>query len=66
VLKKVHETDVLRSLPVMMLTSSKEERDVVRSHQLGVNAYVVKPVEFRDFMEAIADLGMFWACSGQC
>jgi CheY-like chemotaxis protein len=61
VLKEIRESEELRSLPVVMLTSSKEEQDVVRSYQLGVNAYVVKPVEFRDFMKAIADLGMFWA-----
>lgn len=51
----------LRSVPVVMLTSSHEETDVLRSYQLGVNAYVVKPVEFKQFVEAIADLGIFWA-----
>lgn len=51
----------LRSIPVVMLTSSQEENDVVRSYQLGVNAYVVKPVEFKQFLSAISDLGMFWA-----
>ena len=44
-----------------MLTSSKEERDLVRSYELGVNAFVVKPVEFKAFFEAIQDLGVFWA-----
>ena len=44
-----------------MLTSSREERDLVQSYQLGVNAFVVKPVEFKEFFEAIQDLGVFWA-----
>jgi CheY-like chemotaxis protein len=61
VLKTVRSTDALRSLPVVMLTSSHEERDLLRSYELGVNAYVVKPVEFKHFVSAIADLGVFWA-----
>ncbi|MBW8778427.1 MAG: response regulator [Burkholderiales bacterium] len=61
VLQIVRETPELRSLPVVMLTSSHEEGDVVKSYALGVNAYVVKPVEFKAFVTAIADLGIFWA-----
>jgi len=61
VLQKVRSTSYLRSMPVVMLTSSQEESDVVRSYELGVNAYVVKPVEFKQFVGAIADLGVFWA-----
>jgi len=61
VLQKVRSTPNLRSMPVVMLTSSQEESDVVRSYELGVNAYVVKPVEFKQFVTAIADLGIFWA-----
>jgi CheY-like chemotaxis protein len=61
VLQTVRSTEGLRSIPVVMLTSSHEESDVLRSYQLGVNAYVVKPVEFKQFVEAIADLGIFWA-----
>jgi CheY-like chemotaxis protein len=61
VLKAVRETTELRSLPIVMLTSSHEEGDVVKSYELGVNAYVVKPVEFKAFVSAIADLGVFWA-----
>jgi len=61
VLKEIRHTDKLKSIPVCMLTSSKEEQDVVRSYELGVNAYVVKPVDFSEFLRAIADLGMFWA-----
>jgi DNA-binding response OmpR family regulator len=48
-------------IPVVMLTSSREEGDLIASYQLGVNAYVVKPVEFSDFMLAVGQLGGFWA-----
>ena len=51
----------LKVLPVVMLTSSREEVDLVRSYQLGINAYVVKPVGFQQFVEAIKQVGMFWA-----
>ncbi|WP_048440619.1 response regulator [Caenimonas sp. SL110] len=61
VLQTVRATPSLRSVPVVMLTSSHEESDVVQSYELGVNAYVVKPVEFKQFVAAIADLGIFWA-----
>jgi CheY-like chemotaxis protein len=61
VLKEIRSTPNLKSLPVVMLTSSKEEQDLVRSYELGVNAYVVKPVDFSEFLRAIADLGIFWA-----
>ncbi|MCQ4317698.1 response regulator [Stutzerimonas zhaodongensis] len=61
VLKTVRETTELRSIPVVMLTSSREEPDLMKAYELGVNAYVVKPVEFRDFVTAISDLGIFWA-----
>jgi len=50
-----------RQVPVVMLTSSREETDLMRSYELGVNAFVVKPVGFREFFEAIQDLGVFWA-----
>ncbi|CAH2795542.1 MAG: response regulator [uncultured Paraburkholderia sp.] len=61
VLKAVRGNDKLKRIPVVMLTSSREETDLLRSYDLGVNAYVVKPVAFDDFMAAINDLGMFWA-----
>ncbi len=61
VLQAVRASETLRSIPVVMLTSSLEEADVTRSYALGVNAYVVKPVEFKQFIGAIAELGMFWA-----
>jgi len=60
VLKAVREDAAVQSVPVVMLTSSREEQDLLRSYRLGVNAYVVKPVEFSSFVEAIADLGVFW------
>lgn len=61
VLKIVRESAELRSIPVVMLTSSREEPDLQRAYELGVNAYVVKPVEFKEFVAAISDLGVFWA-----
>lgn len=61
VLKAVRESAELRSIPIVMLTSSREEPDLQRAYELGVNAYVVKPVEFRDFVAAISELGIFWA-----
>jgi len=61
VLAKIKADALRRQIPVVMLTSSREERDVVRSYELGVNAFVVKPVDFTEFFKAIQDLGMFWA-----
>ena len=61
VLKAVKEDEGLRAVPVVMLTASREEQDLVRSYALGANAFVVKPVAFKDFLEAIQDLGVFWA-----
>ena len=61
VLAQVKGDPVLRAMPIVMLTSSREESDLVRSYQLGVNAFVVKPVDFKEFFEAIRDLGVFWA-----
>jgi len=56
------KTDVqLKMIPVVVLTSSREERDMVASYQLGVNAYVVKPVDFHEFVNAVKELGIFWA-----
>lgn len=60
VLERVKTDPHLKSVPVVMLTSSREERDLVLSYQLGVNAFVVKPVDFGEFLQAIQELGMFW------
>jgi CheY-like chemotaxis protein len=65
VLRKMRADVNLRAVPVVMLTSSNEERDIVESYKLGVNAYVVKPVAFEDFMAAIKNLGLFWAVVNQ-
>ena len=61
VLKAIRGDDKLKTLPVVMLTSSREEQDMVRSYALGVNAYVVKPVDFKEFIEAVKQVGVFWA-----
>jgi CheY-like chemotaxis protein len=61
VLKQVKSDGELRVIPVVVLTSSKEEKDMVASYKLGVNAYVVKPVDFHEFVNAIKELGVFWA-----
>jgi len=61
VLRTIRTEGPLKSLPVVMLTSSREEQDLVRSYEFGVNAYVVKPVDFPEFVRAIGDLGVFWA-----
>jgi len=61
VLEQIRSDEKLRMIPVVVLTSSHEERDMVASYRLGVNAYVVKPVDFHEFVNAIRELGIFWA-----
>jgi CheY-like chemotaxis protein len=61
VLRQIKADKNLRMIPVVVLSSSAEERDVIESYQLGVNAYVVKPVDIQQFIEAIRKLGLFWA-----
>jgi len=65
VLKQIKSDDKLKLIPVVVLTSSREERDMVASYRLGVNAYVVKPVDFHEFVNAIKELGIFWAVINQ-
>ena len=65
VLKEIKSDAKLRLIPVVVLTSSKEEKDMVTSYKLGVNAYVVKPVDFHEFVNAIKELGVFWALINQ-
>jgi len=61
VLRQIRGDPELRLIPIVILTSSREEQDLVESYNLGVNAYVVKPVDFGDFMDAVRQLGGFWA-----
>jgi Response regulators consisting of a CheY-like receiver domain and a winged-helix DNA-binding domain len=61
VLQQIKSDEKLRMIPVVVLTSSHEEKDMVASYKLGVNAYVVKPVDFHEFVNAIKELGIFWA-----
>src|SRR5215470_5764925 len=61
VLETIKADENLKMIPVVVLTSSREEQDMVRSYKLGVNAYVVKPVDFHEFVNAIKELGVFWA-----
>ncbi|WP_435008180.1 response regulator [Tundrisphaera lichenicola] len=61
VLEQIKGDPNLQSIPVVILTSSREEKDLLRGYKLGVNAYVVKPVSFKEFIEAIQELGVFWA-----
>jgi CheY-like chemotaxis protein len=61
VLRQIKSDEQMKVLPVVMLTSSREEQDLIRSYQLGANAYVVKPIDFHQVVEAIKQLGLFWA-----
>jgi CheY-like chemotaxis protein len=61
VLQQIKSDEKLKMIPVVVLTSSHEERDMVTSYKLGVNAYVVKPVDFHEFVNAVKELGVFWA-----
>lgn len=61
VLERIKGDPTQRQIPIVMLTASREESDLIRSYELGVNAFVVKPVDFQSFLRAIQDIGMFWA-----
>ncbi len=61
VLRLIKSDGQLKTIPVVLLTSSADERDMLKSYQLGANAYVVKPVDFEQFVEAVKELGLFWA-----
>jgi CheY-like chemotaxis protein len=65
VLRTLKEDRRFKVVPIVMMTSSREEQDVVRSYQLGVNAYVVKPLNFHDFIEAVKAVGVFWAVTNE-
>lgn len=61
VLRQIRSDENLRTIPVVVLTSSREERDLVETYKLGVNGYVIKPVDFHEFHDAVRQLGVFWA-----
>ncbi len=65
VLRKIKSDDHKKMIPVVMLTSSKEDRDIVEAYKLGVNAYIVKPVDFNKFIDVVSELGLFWIVSNQ-
>jgi len=65
VLRQIKNDAQARHVPVVVLTSSKEERDVVESYRLGVNSYIVKPVDFTQFTDAVRQLGLYWILLNQ-
>ena len=65
VLRQLKSHDTSKAIPVVIMTSSKEEQDVIRSYQLGVNSYVVKPVDFEGFAKAVSELGLYWLLTNQ-
>lgn len=65
VLRKIKSDPYRKIIPVVVLTSSKEERDIIESYKLGVNAYIVKPVEFDKFVKAVSEIGFFWLLLNQ-
>jgi CheY-like chemotaxis protein len=65
VLRAIKEDEEMRTIPVVVLTSSKEERDIHDSYRLGVNSYIVKPVDFEKFVQAISELGLYWISLNQ-
>lgn len=65
VLRKIKADEQTKIIPVVVLTSSKEEKDIVESYKLGVNAYIVKPVDFDKFVKAVSEIGFFWLLLNQ-
>lgn len=65
VLTHLKSDTVMKVIPIVILTSSREEQDILKSYNLGANAYVVKPVDFHDFVDAIKEVGLFWAVVNQ-
>jgi two-component system response regulator len=65
VLRQIKSNDVTKAIPVVIMTSSKEEQDIITSYNLGVNSYVVKPVDFEGFAKAVSELGFYWLITNQ-
>jgi len=65
VLKRIKENDLTKKIPVVVLTSSKEDPDIEKCYLLGVNSYIVKPVVFEDFMKVVSNLGLYWILHNQ-
>jgi len=65
VLKQLKSNDLTKTIPVVIMTSSKEEQDIIKSYNLGVNSYVVKPVDFEGFAKAVTELGCYWLLINQ-
>lgn len=65
VLEQIKASDVLKSIPVIMMTSSKEDVDIQKAYKLGVNSYIVKPINFQNFADAVKQLGMYWLMLNQ-
>jgi CheY-like chemotaxis protein len=65
VLRKIRSDERTKIIPVVVLTSSREERDIVETYKLGVNSYIVKPVQFENFVKVIKDLGLYWLVVNQ-
>jgi len=65
VLRQIKLNDTTKAIPVVIMTSSKEEQDIITSYNLGVNSYVVKPVDFEGFAKAVSELGFYWLITNQ-
>ncbi|HJP63832.1 MAG TPA: response regulator [Mucilaginibacter sp.] len=66
VLRQIKADEETKTIPVVIMTSSKEEQDIITSYDLGVNSYVVKPVDFEGFAKAVSELGFYWLITNQC